>query len=501
MVPARRTRATFDGPGLTAWTLASRHRPRRLRAANAHDAQTIAAARASWSLEVAWDGHPVVVARVGKEVRIFADDLREWSAPAQNVALTVGDLPFESLVLEGWLCVLDETGRPNFASLKERATAGKGPAPVLMISDVLFADGVDLTSLALPQRLATLPPLTSPLVKSDPLEGPLDEVLERVAALGLAGVIATSSDRAGLALSATTTAVPLKRSLSNPPKVTNADKVLFPRDGITKGEVVEWYRELAPVLLPHLRDRPVVGQRWPDGIDEFTWYQHRPPPRAPDYLEAATIDGDRRLLVQNEEALLWLVNQAAFTLHTWSTRVQSLLNPDWAVIDLDPGTRTSWPQVIDTAIAVRKLLELLEVTSVVKTSGQKGLHILVPLAEGQSLTDAQRFAEGVCSMVAQLMPEVVCLTHDEAERRGRLFLDHLQNFRGKTLVAPYSLRAVDGCPVSTPLRWDEVTPALAPKAFTRRVVLERLEAEGDLFADALEGKAVLAPLLARLAGR
>ncbi len=443
----------------------------------------------------------MIVARAGKDVRVFADDLREWSAPAQNVALTVADLPFESLVLEGWLCVLDETGKPSFEALRDRATGGKGPAPVLMISDVLFADGVDLTTLPQRERRAKLPALRSPLVSSDLLDGPLDEVLHRVASLGLPGVIATTTDRSGLAFSATATPLPLKRSLSNPPKVTNADKVLFPRDGIKKGEVVEWYREIAPVLLPHLRDRPVVGQRWPDGIDEFTWYQHRPPPRAPDYLEAATIEGDRRLLVQNADALLWLVNQAAFTLHTWSTRVQSLLDPDWAVIDLDPGPRTTWPQVIDTAIAVRKLLELLEVKSVVKTSGQKGLHILVPLAEGQSLTEAQRFAEGVCSMVAQLMPAVVCLTHDEVERRGRLFLDHLQNFRGKTLVAPYSLRAVDGCPVSTPLEWDEVTPALEPKKFTRAVVLDRLEHKGDLFAAALDGRTVLAPLLARLAGK
>ncbi len=443
----------------------------------------------------------MIVARAEKDVRVFADDLREWSAPAQNVALTVADLPFESLVLEGWLCVLDETGKPSFEALRERATGGKGPAPVLMISDVLFADGVDLTTLPQRERRAKLPALRSPLVSSDLLDGPIDEVLHRVASLGLPGVIATTADRSGLAFSATATPLPLKRSLSNPPKVTNADKVLFPRDGIKKGEVVEWYREIAPVLLPHLRDRPVVGQRWPDGIDEFTWYQHRPPPRAPDYLEAATIEGDRRLLVQNADALLWLVNQAAFTLHTWSTRVQSLLDPDWAVIDLDPGPRTTWPQVIDTAIAVRKLLELLEVKSVVKTSGQKGLHILVPLAEGQSLTEAQRFAEGVCSMVAQLMPEVVCLTHDEVERRGRLFLDHLQNFRGKTLVAPYSLRAVDGCPVSTPLEWDEVTPALEPKKFTRAVVLDRLEHKGDLFAAALDGRTVLAPLLARLAGK
>lgn len=464
---------------------------------------TLRSAPTGVELEVAWDGHRVLVAKAGDDVRVFADDLREWSAPAQNVALTVRDLPVDQLVLEGTLCVLDASGRPDFALLKERASKGSGPAPVLMVSDVLVCDGHDLSALPRAERRARLPPSVAPLVRSDVLDGSLDEVLAKVRHLGLPGVIAfrEGPPRQALAISATPSPLPLKRSLSTPPRVTNADKVLFPKDGITKQQVVDWYREVAPTLLPHLRDRPVVSQRWPDGIADFTWFQHRPPPRAPDYLDAVTIDGDRRLLVQNTDALLWMVNQAALTFHTWSTRVGSLLNPDWAVVDLDPGARTTWPQVIEVATAVRRLLELLEVPSVVKTSGQKGLHVLVPLAPGQTLEAAHRFALGVCSMVAQLLPEVVSLSHDEKDRRGRLFLDHLQNFRGKTLVAPYSLRAADGAPVSTPLRWDEVTPTLDPKAFTRAVVLERLARFGDLFAPVLTQGVSLEGALAKLAGR
>ncbi len=131
----------------------------------------------------------------------------------------------------------------------------------------------------------------------------------------------------------------------------------------------------------------------------------------------------------------------------------------------------------------------------------KGLHILVPLGPRQGLDDAHRFAEAVCAMVAKLVPDLVSLSHDEKERRSRLFLDHLQNFRGKTLVAPYSLRAIDGAPVSTPLGWDEVTTALDPKSFTRSVVLQRVADRGDLFEKALQGRVVLAAPLARLAGR
>jgi len=432
-------------------------------------------------------------------VRIFADDLREWTAPCQNIALTVRDLPFETVVLTGTLCVLDAEGRPDFEALKLRVTRGTGPAPVLMVSDVLFLEGVDLSDLA--ERRSRLPPLGVPLIWSELLEGDVLDVLSRVRELGLPGVLAHRSTTEVLAISAGATPVPLRRSLSTPPKLTSPDKPMFPRDGVCKRDVIDWYRAIAPVLLPHLRARPVVAQRWPDGIDDFTWYQHRPPPRSPDYLDATTIDGDRRLLIGNIDALLWLANQAALTFHTWSTRVGSLLEPDWAVIDLDPGRSTTWAQVIEVATAIRRLLELLEVDSVVKTSGQKGLHILVPLAPQQSLGDAHRFAEGVCAMVAKLIPELVCLSHDQKDRRGRLFLDHLQNFRGKTLVAPYSLRAVDGAPVSTPIAWDEVTPALDPKHFSRSVVLDRLETWGDLFERALEGRVVLTGPLARLAGR
>jgi DNA ligase D-like protein (predicted polymerase) len=490
-VAARRPR-TAPHPQ-SAWALASRFLTRRLKTTTASDVL-----EDGWSFEVAWDAHPVVVTKQGQDVRVVAYDRCEWTAHAQNIVLAVAALPFESLVMEGWLGVQDAEGRPDFEALRRRIATGKGPAPVLLVSDVLWLDGVDLTAAPLPTRRARLPPLSSPLVRSELLEGSLDEVLTRVGALGLPGVIAIAADRTALALSATAAPMALNRSLSQPPKVTNPAKVLFPRDGLTKADVVAWYREVAPVLLPHLRDRPVVAQRWPDGIDDFTWYQHRPPPRAPDFLHAVTVDDDRRLLVQNADALLWLVNQAALTFHPWSTRTQSLLHPDWASIDLDPGTRTGWPQVVETAVAIRALLEVLEVPSVVKTSGQKGLHVLVPLAPGQSFIEAQRFAAGVCGVVAKLLPESVCLTHDEAQRKGRLFLDHLQNFRGKTLVAPYALRAVDGCPVSTPLRWDEVTPSLEPKSFTRAAVLERLARHGDLFAPVLEDGVVLAPLLTRL---
>jgi bifunctional non-homologous end joining protein LigD len=309
------------------------------------------------------------------------------------------------------------------------------------------------------------------------------------------------TERQCFALSVDDAPVALQRPLSPEPKVTNQEKVLFPRDGLTKADLVAYYRDVAPVFLEHMRARPIVAQRWPDGIDEFTWYQHRVPPRAPDYLRVALIDGNRRLLIENVEALCWMVNQAALTFHGWATRVGSLEHPDFVVIDLDPGSSTTWPQVIEVALALRALLELLEAPSVVKTSGQKGLHLLVPLAPGQTLQAAHAFAAGVCAMVAQLKPDVVSLVAEKGPRRGRLFLDALQNFKGKSLVLPYAVRALDGAPVSMPVRWEEVTEALSPRAFTIADVRQRLEQFGDLASPVLRGKFVLGPALDRLRGR
>jgi bifunctional non-homologous end joining protein LigD len=332
------------------------------------------------------------------------------------------------------------------------------------------------------------------------LQGSLDEVKRSLTSLGLRGVLARTRDRA-VVVSADDEPVPLVRSLSAAPKFTNQDKVLFPRDGYTKTDLVGWYRDVAPVLLAHMQRRPIVAQRWPDGIDEFTWFQHRAPPRAPDYLRSAQIDGDRRILIENEDALLWMVNQAALTFHGWASRMGTLHNPDWAIIDLDPGTKTTWAQTIEVALAVRALLELLQVPSLVKTSGQKGLHVIVPIGPGHSPAQTFEFSQRVCAMVAQLKPELISLEAETEPRKGRLYLDCVQNYQGKTLVLPYSVRGADGAPLSMPVRWDEVTERLDPRAFTIRTGRQRLDAVGDLFAPVLSGVLKLDPVIQKLRGQ
>ena len=488
----------------TAWSFGYQFRACPLEPATAELQQRVTAHRADYLCELGWDGHRVVACRAGDDVRLFASDMREWTGPFAQVALAVKQLKASELVLDGFVCVLDDAGRPSFDRVKAWASGKHDGRLAFAVWDLLMLEGEDLRPQPLKDRRAKLSALLTgagePIVLSDPLpQTDLPQLRASLEQLGVHGVVARRWDGPypGVEPWAVMGSAPV-RSLSAAPKVTNAQKVLYPRDGIRKDEIVAYYAEIAPVMLPYMRDRPIICQRWPDGIDDFTWFQHRVPPRAPDYLKAVMIEGNRRILIDNAEALTWMANQAALVFHGWMSRVRALEEPDWVVIDLDPGPTTPWATQIQVALALRKLLELLELPSVVKTSGQTGLHVLVPIAVGHTPVQAHALARQLAVMIAELMPNEVSVVIEKDVRRGRLLIDHLQNFTGKSLVLPYSLRANDGACVSTPIGWDEVTPALDPSKFKLRTMRARLDAKGDLAAPLLEGRAQLGPVLARL---
>lgn len=484
---------------------------RRYRLAPLVVGDTTMLASGRWSFELAWDGHRVLAACSGGRARIVSADFREWSDAFPGIALALRKLAARDAVVEGFLCALDDRGRPSFELLREKARTRS--SALFAVWDLLHADGEDLRARSLADRRARLADIVAPcgaaLTMSETIEGDIDKVLAATRRHGVPGVFARPVDGAYPAFDdAPWLAIPPDgetppawgRSLSPPPVVTNEKKVLYPRDGFTKKEIVAYYEDLAPVLLPLLRDRPVVLQRWPDGIDEFTWYQHRIPPRAPDYLRGVWIEGNHRIVLANHDSLLWMVNQAAITLHGWASRVKTLEEADWVTLDLDPGESTTWADVIEVAIAVRKLLELLELPSVPKTSGQRGLHVMIPIAPGHAPAEVKDFARRAAQLVARLLPDKVTLETDTEKRKGRLFLDHLQGYVGKSLVLAYSLRAVDGAPVSVPLGWSEVDRSLDPKAFTLKTTRARLDAKGDLAAPLVAGKGPrLAAALAKLA--
>jgi DNA ligase D-like protein (predicted polymerase) len=454
-------------------------------------------ALAAHLIEPAWDGHRVLATRVGDDVRLASQDFRDWTATFPAAVRGLVKLPAQSLALDGVLCVLTDAGTPSFEALRAQVAAGPSTA-VLICWDLLAIDGEDLRTRPLGERrqrlLALLAKAPASVVASQALEGDLDRVLSAVRTLGMRGVVARPLAGAYDARWWAVPGIDWLRSLSPPPPLSNADKVLYPRDGICKRDLVAYYRDVAPVMVRYLIDRPVVVQRWPDGIDEFDWYQHRVPPRAPDYMRAAWVDGVRRIVLENSDALLWMVNQAGLTYHVFASRLAALAEPDYAMIDLDPGDRDD---LIEVALAVRHVLELLDLPSVVKTSGQRGLHVLVPLAPGHSFDQAEELGRGIAELLVRLMPDKVTVENEKEKRRGRLLVDHKQ-FLAKTLVAPYSLRAADGAPASTPIGWDEVTPALAPRSWNLRTLRARLDARGDLAAPLLAGTTQLDRALAQL---
>jgi bifunctional non-homologous end joining protein LigD len=304
---------------------------------------------------------------------------------------------------------------------------------------------------------------------------------------------------------------PGKRSVSGPRaacqaqvSVTHPDKVYWPEEGYTKGDLLAYYREVAPVILPYLRDRPQSLHRHPNGIAGPGFFQKdvsRQPP--PDWVRTALVTSEsdkgaiRYLLCQDEPSLLYLANLGCIELNPWHSRVGTLDKPDYLVIDLDPEA-VPFAQVIETAVAVRKLLDRAGAASLCKTSGKRGLHVFVPLGARYAYEQAKQFAEIVANVVHGRLPGVTSVVRSPAQRQGRVYLDFLQNRRGQTVVAPYSVRPVPGATVSTPLRWGEVRKGLDPTAFTLKTMPRRLDKVGDLWQPALGGGIDLSACLERI---
>src|SRR6187200_3360152 len=278
-------------------------------------------------------------------------------------------------------------------------------------------------------------------------------------------------------------------------RLSNLDKPFWPAEGITKGELLAYYRDVAKVLVPHLRKRPFTMKRYPDGWQGKSFFQKQAPSHIPDWIEtaafpASTRDGEKRVidyaLVDDELALLWMVNMGCIDMHAWASRVDKPERPDWVMFDLDPSEGAGFEEVIEVALLVRQALDVLELASVPKTSGSRGIHVLVPITRRHGFDEVREFAGIVAGALARAHPGLVTTEWTRAKRKGVL-VDANQNGPGKTTASVYSVRPRAGAPVSTPLRWDEVAPGLETASFTMDVVLERVAREGDLFARVLEG--------------
>jgi bifunctional non-homologous end joining protein LigD len=262
--------------------------------------------------------------------------------------------------------------------------------------------------------------------------------------------------------------------------LTSLDKVMFPGEGITKGDVIDFYRRIAPRLLPYLKDRPATLERLPDGLGEGRphFWQKNTPASYPNWIPRVELPSEqgkpvRYALVNDLETLLYLVNQGTLTFHVWFSRLDELDRPDFVLFDLDRGP-AAFEDVIRIARALHARLDSGGVRAFLKTSGKTGLHVLVAWTGDGGYDAAREWALGVSREVAAELPDIATTEIRKTNRGDRVYIDIMQNARGHHAVPPYVLRAVPGASVSTPLNWRELTPALDPAGFTIRTLFRRL---------------------------
>jgi bifunctional non-homologous end joining protein LigD len=285
-------------------------------------------------------------------------------------------------------------------------------------------------------------------------------------------------------------------------KLTNLDKVYWPQDGYTKGDLINYYFEIGKMILPYYKNRPLILKRYPNGIDSEPFHQHsldNPPGFVQTYKRRKENDFVLYAIANNVETLVYLANLGAISLHPWASHTKKPHNPDWIIFDVDPGL-AAFETVCDVAMEVKKVLDELGLESFPKTSGSKGMHIYVPIRPDYLYDQVVPFANTVAAVVARNRPDFVSIERMVAKRKkGRVYLDYLQNGFGKSVAGPYSVRAREGATVSAPLEWIEVKRRrIRPENFTIETIFKRIEQKGDLFAPLLARRQSLARAVKRL---
>jgi bifunctional non-homologous end joining protein LigD len=265
----------------------------------------------------------------------------------------------------------------------------------------------------------------------------------------------------------------------------NLAKIMFPKASITQRDLLDYYLHIAEIMLPHLRDRPVSLQRFPDGIQKGGFYQKEAPDYFPEWIERVSVDVEDKdaqqsqIMVNNAATLAYLADQGCITLHPWLSRAGALHKPDKLIIDLDPPS-DEFEAVRTAAFAIRELLGQLELVPFVMTTGSKGLHVVVPLNPEAEFDEVRSFARGLAELLAARQSDQLTTEVRKNKREGRLFLDYLRNAYGQTSVAPYTVRAKEGAPVAVPLDWDELKDrSLHSQSYTLKNILRRMGQKDD----------------------
>jgi bifunctional non-homologous end joining protein LigD len=279
-------------------------------------------------------------------------------------------------------------------------------------------------------------------------------------------------------------------------RLTNLDKVFFPEDGYTKGDLIQYYASVAPVLLPHLDGRPISMSRYPDGIKGPSFYEKRAPGHQPDWMKTTPVDSDSQggvidfLLADSKEALIWFANMGCIEVHPFHSRGGALDRPDYAIFDFDPADGSHWEQVVAGGRLLQVALGQLGLVGYPKLSGSRGLHVYVPLEPVHDFARVRRFVGEVGNYLAAANPDDLTMQWDKPKRRGKVFIDHNRNAFGQTVASVYSVRPRPRAPISAPLTWDELG-SVANGDITIANLWERLQRYGDLFAPAVAGAQTL----------
>lgn len=279
---------------------------------------------------------------------------------------------------------------------------------------------------------------------------------------------------------------------------SHLDKIYWPKENYTKGDLLEYYETVAPYLIPHLKNRPVMLKRYPNGIESESFYQKDTSSlHLPEGTNTVSIMQEKQmqyLLIQDVTTLKYAINLGTIEIHPFLARAKHLKTPDFLVIDLDPED-IGFDYVVETALAIREVLNAAKVESYCKTSGGRGLHLFIPVHAKYTFEQTKHFGELIATLVHSQIPEITSLERKPVNRQKKVYIDVYQNNIGQTVVAPYVVRAKPLAPVSTPLKWEEVKKGLTPADFTLKSIPKRISKLGDLYKPVLGKGADLAKAL------
>jgi bifunctional non-homologous end joining protein LigD len=498
---------------------------------------------AGWAAEVEWDGKRAIAHCRPGRLELRGGDLEPVTDLFPEVRRLSRQLGARDAVLDGVVVAFDEEGRPSRERLQKRLQRAsestvrrrtKSHPVTYVLFDLVYLDGRDLTGQPYERRRRLLEGLglegeswrtpgystghTKKLLEASRERGVTGLILKRLDGIYEPGrrsdswlevraaPAAGEEERSVLARAKPLTRTKAELNIEGRKLiVSNLDKILYPRTGFTKGDLIEWYARIADVLLPHLRERPLTLKRYPEGVEGKHFYEKRCPEHRPEWIRTARIWSDRHrgeidyCLIEDLPSLVWAANLADIELHTSLSRAAAMDRPTALVFDLDPGPPAGIVDCCQVALWIRGMFEQLGLDSYPKTSGSKGLQLYAPLDGETGYERSGPFAKAVAETLESRFSDRVVSRMTKSLRKGRVLIDWSQNDVHKTTVSVYSLRARERPTVSTPLEWEEVEAALeAGKAerlvFDHAAVLRRVEERGDLFAPLLTEKQSLPEL-------